>query len=71
MTDYFVRFVEFPQHIKAVTLPNSDGTFDIYVNSALDEIERQNALNHELRHIKKDHFYDFSKDIKTVENEAV
>lgn len=71
MTDYFVRFVVMPPHINAVTLPNDDGTFDIYINSLLDETQKREALAHELKHIKKDHFYDDSKDIETVENEAI
>lgn len=71
MTDYFVYFVELPYHVKGVTIPNNDGTFDIYINSVLDDIQRQKSLNHELKHIKKDHFYDDMKDIETVENEAV
>ena len=70
MTDFYVRFVPFPLTVKGVTVVNDDGTFDIYINSNLDEIQQEKALNHELKHIKKDHFYSV-KDIKVVEKEAI
>lgn len=53
----FVRLVALPIAVRAVTLPNDDGTFDIYVNSNLAEELRQKALAHELEHIRQDHFY--------------
>lgn len=55
--DYFVRLVELPLHIRGVTLPNDDGSFDIYINSSLSPDQQQDALQHELCHIQKDHFY--------------
>ena len=39
------------------TLPNSDGTFDIYINQNLPEEWQEAALRHELNHIRMDHFY--------------
>lgn len=54
----FVRLVTFPVSVRAVTIPNDDGTFDIYINDVLPEELRQAALEHELKHIRKDHFYD-------------
>ena len=57
MTDYFVRLVPLPRAVEGVTVPNDDGTFDIYINSVLPEAKRQAVLQHELRHIKGDHFY--------------
>ena len=53
----FVRTIPLPEAIRAVTLPNDDGTFDIYVNGNLPDELQQKALDHELRHIRKDHFY--------------
>ncbi len=53
----FVRLVPLPLAVRAVTLPNDDGTFDIYVNSNLPEELQHRALEHELKHIRKDHFY--------------
>ena len=54
----FVRLIRLPtEAVRAVTLPNDDGTFDIYINKRLPEELQQKALEHELKHIRKDHFY--------------
>ena len=31
--EYFVRYVELPLKVDGVTIPNNDGTFDIYINA--------------------------------------
>ena len=69
MNDYFVRFVSLPQLVRACTIPNSDGTFDIYINSSLPEELQEKALQHELRHIKQNHFYN-SDPVAKNEREA-
>ena len=56
-TNIFIRTIPLPETVRAVVLPNDDSTFDIYVNSHLPEELQQRALNHELAHIRKDHFY--------------
>jgi len=57
MTDYYVRQVALPVRVEGVTLPNDDGSFDIYINSLLSPARQQQTLEHELRHIRRDHFY--------------
>lgn len=57
MTDYFVRLIELPIRVEGVTVPNSDGSFSVYINSALSEAKRSEVLEHELRHIRAEHFY--------------
>lgn len=53
----FIRPISLPGSVRAVTLPNDDGSFDIYVNISLpDELQRK-AIDHELLHIRKNHFY--------------
>lgn len=56
-SNIFVRSVPLPEAVRAVTLPNDDGTFDVYINSCLPDECQQKALAHELEHIRKDHFY--------------
>ncbi len=56
-SNIFVRTVPLPKAVRAVTLPNDDGTFDIYVNANMPEELQRKALEHELTHIRKDHFY--------------
>lgn len=53
----FVRSVPLPEAVRAVVLPNNDGTFDIYINSNLPDELQQRALTHEMEHIRRDHFY--------------
>ena len=53
----FVRSVPLPEGVRAVVLPNDDGTFDIYLNSTLPDEVQKKALAHELEHIRRDHFY--------------
>lgn len=57
MIDYFVRLVELPRRVEGVTVPNNDGSFSVYINSLLPEPQRRKVLEHELEHIKKEHFY--------------
>lgn len=56
-SNIIVRLISLPVTVRAVTLPNDDGTFDIYINTNLPEELKQKALDHELGHIRKDHFY--------------
>ena len=57
MTDTYVRLVPLPAKVEGVTLPNDDGSFDIYINSRLSPSLQQETLAHELRHIRQEHFY--------------
>lgn len=68
--EYFVRLVPLPASVDAVTVPNSDGTFDIYLNADLCEARQKNRLRHEIKHIIEDHFYQESKSVSQLEDEA-
>ena len=68
-SNIFVRMIPIPKAVRAVTLPNEDGTFDIYINSNLPDELQQKALEHELGHIRKDHFYN-DDPVWINENEA-
>lgn len=67
---YFVRLVSLPASIEGVTVPNDDGTFDIYLNAGLCEARQKDRLRHEIRHIVEDHFYQESKSVAQLEQEA-
>lgn len=56
-SNIYIRLIPLPGPVRAVTLPNDDGTFDIYVNAGLPEELQHRAIDHELAHIRKDHFY--------------
>lgn len=55
--DYYVRLVALPAAIDGTVVPNDDGSFDIYLNSRNPEEKRRRWLDHELEHIRRDHFY--------------
>ena len=57
MTDTYIRLVPLPVKVEGVTLPNDDGSFDVYINSRLSPAKQQATLEHELRHIRREHFY--------------
>lgn len=57
MPDYFVRLIRLPLSVEGVTVPNSDGTFSVYINELLPVERRNEVLEHELRHISQEHFY--------------
>lgn len=46
-----------PYRVDGVTIPNDDGSFDIYVNANHSFARQQIEIEHELRHIRNDHFY--------------
>ena len=57
MGEIIIRYVGLPPSIKAYTLTDANDDYNIYVNSALNSIRQQQAVDHELRHINADHFY--------------
>ena len=63
MTDTYVRLVSLPVKVEGVTLPNDDGSFDIYIN------DRLSPLKHELRHIRHEHFY-LDMPVENMERQA-
>ena len=69
MGDIIIRYVRLPASIRAYTLTDDNDDYNVYVNSALNSIQRQRAIDHEIRHIKGDHFFRDS-DVATDEKEA-
>lgn len=67
--DVNVRYVEFPQTVEGVTIPNPDGTFDIYINDVFCDEKKKAILQHELEHLHRDHFY-IELPIGIIETEA-
>ena len=60
----------YKRQVEGVTIPNDDGTFDIYINESLPPERQEDALRHELRHITKDHLYDDISPVEQLEREA-
>lgn len=69
-SDYFVYRVPFANRANpAMAVVNDDGTFDIYLNSLVDDDKLKTALRHELEHLEQNHFYDDSA-ISEIERQA-
>lgn len=69
MNDIIIRIVDLPCHIKGVTIPHLDGTYNIYINAKYSVEMQNDILRHELTHIKNFDFDNFD-DIKIVEIRA-
>jgi hypothetical protein len=67
--EYFVRLVPLPRTVDGVVVPNDDGTFDIYLNARQTRELQQKWLQHEINHIREDHFYR-ALSIVSIEQEA-
>lgn len=66
--DIHVRYIDFPTTIGGRTVPNEDGSFEVFINSRYGYNGQQKALKHELRHIKNGDFdSDRTEDVQTKE----
>ncbi len=63
----FIREIKMPLTIRAFTIPDANGDFNIYINEDLSDAAKRKSLEHEKTHIKRN---DFQKDIsvKLIEN---
>ena len=66
----FVRYIALPKTVRGLVVPNSDMTFNIYINIRLPRSERIRVLMHELQHIVDDHLYRELIDAETAEAEC-
>lgn len=57
MKDIIVREIPLPAHVRAFTLPDGQGDYNVYLNCSLSAEQRQRSLLHELTHIRRDDFY--------------
>ena len=64
-----IRIVDLPVTVKGVTIPSSDGYYNIYINAKYSVRMQNIILKHELRHIKNFDFDNFD-DIRIVEARA-
>ena len=68
--EYNVRYIDLPCRVDGVTIPNDDGTFDIYINARHNAEHQAESLTHELQHIMRNHFYDDIRPVTQLETEA-
>jgi hypothetical protein len=58
MGDILIRPLALPARVYAVVVVGTDGEFNIYINTNICPKKQREACEHEIRHIKLDHFYD-------------
>lgn len=68
MKEIVVRLMPLPAHIRAFTLQDAQGDYNVYINDAMTREQRLRSFAHEKRHIDND---DFSKDRRATEIEAM
>lgn len=68
MNEIYVRTLPLPVHIKAFTLPDAQGDYNVYINAALSAEQQQKSLRHERTHIEKDDF-DRDESVSVIEAE--
>ncbi len=59
MGEIFIRGLKLPLTVKGVTVLDSDGNYNVYINIMLSNETQSKAVKHEITHIKKEHFYDY------------
>ena len=55
--DYFIYWMKMPPGIYAFVTPNNDTTYSVYLDPRRSFDQLMQDLDHELRHIIRDDFY--------------
>lgn len=59
MEAIIIRGIKLPPKIKGVTVVDFDGDYNVYINTMLSDDVQRKTQRHELKHIIKDHFYNY------------
>ena len=65
MMEYYIRYIDMPSATKGMTIEDSDGFFNIYINASLSAAEEE-AIKHEIRHLERKDF-DTEKSLREAE----
>jgi hypothetical protein len=65
--DYYIRYIDLPCRVNAITVMDDNGFYNIYVNARLDYDTQQKAIKHELTHIRRDDFYNIDTCLEKIE----
>ena len=57
MENIIVRLISLPLTVRAFTIPDEQGDYNVYLNCALSAEEQKKSLQHERRHIENGDFY--------------
>lgn len=68
MDDYCIRFIDLPYTVRGMTVEDVDGFYNVYINARHCYMIQQEAIRHELEHIRRKDFNDPYKPLELVEN---
>ncbi len=54
--DYWVRYIDLPCSIKGMTVEDNEGFYNVYINARLCYEQQQDAIKHEMEHIRRKDF---------------
>ncbi|MBQ6862876.1 MAG: hypothetical protein IJO14_01420 [Clostridia bacterium] len=57
MNEVIVRLMPLPVGVRAFTIPDADGDYNVYLNCRLSAEQQRRSLQHEQLHISRDDFY--------------
>ena len=66
----FIREMKMPLTIRAFTIPDANGDFNIYINEDLSDEAKKKSLAHEKMHIARNDF-ESVKPARLIEQEIV
>ncbi len=55
--DIIVRYIPLPVSVRAFTVPDSQGNFNVYINSSLTFEQQRKSFEHEMCHIENGDFF--------------
>ncbi len=53
----FVRKIHLPMAVRAFTIPDEQGNYNVYINDRLSAEQQHKSLEHEFMHIRSGDFY--------------
>ncbi|MBR3767358.1 MAG: hypothetical protein IKL10_03850 [Clostridia bacterium] len=66
MENVFIRKIPLPFGVRAFTVPDAQGDYNVYINEKLSFEQQKKSLEHEMKHIING---DFQKETTAVEIE--
>lgn len=57
MDAVIIRVIDLPYKVRAVTVKDAEGDYNIYLNARLSGDQQAKAFRHEATHIRLGHFY--------------
>ena len=57
MNENIIRKIKLPMSVRAFTIPDPQGDYNIYINEALSDEQQYESLCHEEKHIENGDFY--------------